>query len=199
MAFTLPPVHSLPGYNTSGVPTANPASGRQPFWLDDQGQPIGVTNAGEAVYVPQAGAGYNPLWYGQTAFHTGPTGATDHVPSSSSLPEVQDAVASTGDPQGVPIEKMFELYNRMMFNNDRGRPPIFGNMGMPDIFKIFKKHDDGSYYLPDESTGAYGSEYFYNKAGVPLHKQITPEGSEVGIDRALVLGGNRLSEIDELQ
>lgn len=153
MAYTLPPVHSLPGYNTSGVPTANPASGRQPFWLDSQGQPIGVTNAGEAVFVPQAGAGYNPLWYGQTAFHTGPTGATDGVPTSGAfLPPVTQAVQA-GKPIGI-----FDAMDAYAIAGKLAGPTYNpGHLTPATVGSFLKLEDDGSFSAKPNQYGIFNN------------------------------------------
>ena len=193
--YSLPPINQIAGFNTMGTPTMNPASARQAFFQTPEGEPISAVNAGEAVYVTQQG--YNPLFYGQTAAYTGPQGPTDRGEMVSALPELPKVVADDGKQEGIGIEELIGLQNRMLYNPDGARP-IFGNMGMPNVFDIFEKADDGSYILPDKSTGAYGSEYFYDKAGTPLHKQLKDDGSMVGYGRALVLGGNRLASIDEL-
>ncbi len=197
MPFTLPPVNQIPGFNTGGQPTMNPASARQPFFQAPDGSPISVTNAGEAVYVPQQG--YNPLYYGQTAAYTGPTGSSDRGNNLIPLPRVDEIVADDGPKEGVSMADMMGLQNMMMYGDGGYSRPIFGNMGVPNIFEIFEQAPDGSYVLPDKSTGAYGSEYFYNKAGTPLHKQSMDDGSTFGYDRALRIGGMRLNQIDELE
>tara|TARA_B100000242_G_C43033460_1_gene481666 strand:+ start:365 stop:964 length:600 start_codon:yes stop_codon:yes gene_type:complete len=194
--YTLPPINQIAGFNTMGTPTMNPASARQAFFQTPEGEPISAVNAGEAVYVTQQG--YNPLFYGQTAAYTGPQGPTDRGEMVSALPELPKVVADDGPKEGISMADMMGLQNTMMYGSGGGYSrPMFGNDGVPNIFEIFEQAADGSYILPDKSTGAYGSEYFYNKAGTPLHKQLMDDGSMFGYDRALRIGGSRLNAIDE--
>ena len=194
--YTLPPINQIAGFNTMGTPTMNPASARQAFFQAPDGEPISAVNAGDAIYVTQQG--YNPLFYGQTAAYTGPQGPTDRGEMVSALPELPKVVADEGPKDGISQAQMQGLQNMMMFGDGGYSRPQFGNMGVPNIYKIFEQASDGSYVLPDKSTGAYGAEYFYNQAGTPLHKQLRDDGSMIGYDQALRIGGMRLNQIDEL-
>ena len=195
MRYTLPPVNQIAGFNTMGQPNINPLSGRHLFFQTPEGEPPSVVNAGEAVSVPMR---FNPLFYGQTAAYTGPQGPTDRGEMVSALPELPKVVADEGPKDGISQAQMQGLQNMMMFGDGGYSRPQFGNMGVPNIYEIFEQASDGSYVLPDKSTGAYGAEYFYNKAGTPLHKQLRDDGSMIGYDQALRIGGMRLNQIDEL-
>lgn len=94
MGGQLPPVNQVPGYSVPGQPPQNPGQQMQGFWVDPtSGQGISVANAGDAIYQAPQG---NPLYYGQTASYTGPSGPTDGGSQPGSLPPVQDVAGGQG-------------------------------------------------------------------------------------------------------
>lgn len=135
--YTLPPVNQIPGYSVPGQPPANPGQQMHGFWADPTtGQGISVKNAGDAIYRAPQG---NPLYYGQSAAYTGPSGPTDGAPTTD-LPPVTDVAAGPGltnrdylmalygpDISGYGGDRDVFLDN--LLNNDEFRQAIEGGWG----------------------------------------------------------------------
>lgn len=168
----LPPVDQIIGFNTAGPAPVNPVQNQFQYFTDSQGNPISAVNAGDATanFDPFGG---NPLYYGQTATYTGPSGETDSPNVYKALPVVEDAVAST-DPIGqfTQMDAM-DILGKISRENHAGGVNM-GNLDPLKVSDFLKMEADGSY---SAKSAPYGN--FMNIG------QLDAEGNEITKDIAM--------------
>jgi len=186
----LPPVDQVVGFNTAGngAISPNPVQNQYQYFTDSQGNPISAVNAGDATanFDPFGG---NPLYYGQTATYTGPSGPTDSPDDIfRTLPVVEDAVAST-DPLGA-----YDIGDLVQLNNaaQKGRP--YANV---DVFKMFERMDDGTYNPRENASGGGAYANIMYRGGVPLHQSLKEDGKELAKQAAMMQAMNQFELVDD--
>lgn len=183
----LPPVDQIIGFNTAGPAPVNPVQNQFQYFTDSQGNPISAVNAGDATanFDPFGG---NPLYYGQTATYTGPSGATDSPSIAAPLPAIEEAVASA-DPLGA-----YDIGDLVQLNNaaQKGRP--YANV---DVFKMFERMEDGTYNPRENASGGGAYANVMYRGGVPLHQSLKEDGTALGKQAAMMQAMNQFELVDD--
>jgi hypothetical protein len=186
----LPPVDQIVGFNTAGngAISPNPVQGQFQYFTDSQGNPISAVNAGDATanFDPFGG---NPLYYGQTATYTGPSGETDSPNVYKTLPVVEDAVASA-DPLGA-----YNIGDLIQLNNAAQKGNPYDNI---DVFKMFERMEDGTYNPRENASGGGAYANVMYRGGVPLHQSLKEDGSELGKQAAMMQAMNQFALVDDI-
>ena len=183
----LPPVDQIIGFNTAGPAPVNPVQNQFQYFTDSQGNPISAVNAGDASanFDPFGG---NPLYYGQTATYTGPSGATDSPSIAAPLPAIEETVASA-DPLGA-----YDIGDLVQLNNaaQKGRP--YANV---DVFKMFERMEDGTYNPRENASGGGAYANVMYRGGVPLHQSLKEDGTALGKQAAMMQAMNQFELVDD--